>query len=111
LNISWLRRNPQISEALAQPFATHDLPLKLDSRPEGGDADGMSPDRFNECLRYIRWTPINLASALQCDLSWIEALETGNEDVPTGPAWLETLAQAHEAFPPPTTYRRGWARL
>ncbi|WP_245363408.1 hypothetical protein [Neorhizobium galegae] len=66
----------------------------------------MSPDRFNECLRHIRWTPINFASALQCDLSWIEALETGNEEVPAGlAAWLETLAQAHEALPPPTTYR------
>jgi hypothetical protein len=72
----------------------------------------MSPDRFNECLRHIRWTPINLASALQCDLSWIEALETGNEEVPDGlAAWLETLAQAHEALPPPTTYRRQGSRL
>jgi hypothetical protein len=72
----------------------------------------MSPDRFNECLRHIRWTPINLASALQCDLSWIEALETGNEEVPAGLAtWLETLAQAHESLPPPTTYRRQGSRL
>ncbi|CDZ29746.1 hypothetical protein [Neorhizobium galegae] len=71
----------------------------------------MSPDRFNQCLRHIRWTPINLASALQCDLSWIEALETGNEEVPAGlAAWLETLAQAHEALPPPTTYRRQRSR-
>ncbi|WP_306869082.1 hypothetical protein [Neorhizobium galegae] len=72
----------------------------------------MSPDRFNECLRHIRWTPINFASALQCDLSWIEALEAGNEEVPAGlAAWLEALAQAHEALPPPTTYRRLRARL
>lgn len=63
----------------------------------------MTPDRFNQCLRHIRWTPINLASALQCGLSWIEALEVGNEEVPSGlAAWLETLAQAHEALPPPT---------
>lgn len=66
----------------------------------------MTPDRFNECLRVIRWTPINLASALQCDLSWVEALETGNEEVPVGlAAWLEVLAQSHEALPPPKTYR------
>jgi hypothetical protein len=66
----------------------------------------MSPERFNQCLRVIRWTPINIASALQCELSWIEALEAGNEEVPAGLAtWLETLAQAHEALPPPSTYR------
>lgn len=46
---------------------------------------------------HIRWTPINLASALQCDLSWVEALEAGNAKVPEGLAeWLETLAQCHE---------------
>lgn len=72
----------------------------------------MNSDRFNQCLRHIRWTPINLASALQCDLSWIEALETGNEEVPAGlAARLETLAQAHETLPPPTTYRRQRARV
>ncbi|NLS08399.1 hypothetical protein HGP14_35110 [Rhizobium sp. P32RR-XVIII] len=65
----------------------------------------MTPERFSECLLHIRWTPINIASALQCELSWIEALEAGNEEIPTGLAvWLETLAQAHEALPPPTTY-------
>ncbi|MBO0141471.1 hypothetical protein JZX87_09880 [Agrobacterium sp. Ap1] len=66
----------------------------------------MTTDRFNECLRVIRWTPINLASALQCDLSWVEALETGEIAVPVGlAAWLEVLAQSHEALPPPKTYR------
>ncbi|WP_082471941.1 hypothetical protein [Rhizobium sp. Leaf321] len=71
----------------------------------------MTPDRFNECLRVIRWTPINIASALQCELSWIEALETGNEEVPTElGAWLEVLAQTHEALPPPSTYRRKRAK-
>lgn len=66
----------------------------------------MTPQRFSDCLLHIRWTPINLASALQCELSWIEALEAGNEEIPAGlAAWLETLAQAHEALPPPKTYR------
>ncbi|MGO8454574.1 hypothetical protein ACC779_32470 [Rhizobium ruizarguesonis] len=33
-------------------------------------------------------------------------LEGGNEEIPNVLAtWLETLAQAHEALPPPTTYR------
>lgn len=66
----------------------------------------MTPDRFSECLLHIRWTPINIASALQCELSWIEALEAGNEEVPAElAAWLETLAKAHEALPAPATYR------
>jgi len=66
----------------------------------------MTPDRFNQCLRVIRWTPIDLASALQCELSWIEALETGEEEVPAGlGAWLEVLAVSHEALPPPKTYQ------
>ncbi|MGK6317407.1 hypothetical protein [Neorhizobium sp. DT-125] len=65
----------------------------------------MTPERFNECLQHIRWTPINIASALQCDLSWIEALEAGNEEVPNGLAgWLEALAQTHERSPPPPTF-------
>ncbi|MBP1848256.1 hypothetical protein J2046_006546 [Rhizobium petrolearium] len=64
----------------------------------------MTPARFSECLLHIRWTPINIASALQCELLWIEAMEAGNEEVSAGlAAWLETLAQAHEALPPPTT--------
>jgi hypothetical protein len=68
----------------------------------------MTKERFSECLLHIRWTPINLASALQCDLSWVEALEAGNIEVPAGlAAWLETLAQCHEAAGVPTTYR-GW---
>ncbi len=66
----------------------------------------MSHDRFRECLRVIRWTPINIASLLECDLSWIEALEGGTEEVPVGlAAWLEVLAQSHEALTPPRTYR------
>ncbi|WP_223217378.1 hypothetical protein [Rhizobium cauense] len=65
----------------------------------------MTPERFSECLLHIRWTQINIASALQCELSWIEALEAGNEEIPSGLAvWLEALAQAHEALPPPDTY-------
>jgi hypothetical protein len=66
----------------------------------------MTPARFTECLLHIRWTPINLASTLQCDLSWVEALEAGNIEMPAGlAAWLETLAQCHEAAGVPTIFR------
>jgi hypothetical protein len=76
------------------------------SRCSHEESQNVTPARFNECLLHIRWTPINLASALQCDLSWVEALEAGNIEVPAGlAAWLETLAQCHEAAGVPNTYR------
>jgi hypothetical protein len=66
----------------------------------------MTSTRFAECLLHIRWTPINLASALQCDLSWVEALEAGAIEIPVELAtWMETLAQCHEAAGVPTSFR------
>ncbi len=66
----------------------------------------MTPARFNECLLHIRWTPINLASALQCDLSFVEALEVGAVEVPEALGeWLEALARCHEANPTPAMFR------
>lgn len=68
----------------------------------------MTPTRFNECLLLLRWTPINLASALQCDLSLVEAWEAGNDTIPEGLGdWLEKLALAHKENPIPHAYR-GW---
>ncbi|MCK3780110.1 hypothetical protein MZK49_25785 [Ensifer sesbaniae] len=66
----------------------------------------MTPARFTQCLLVLRWTPINLASALHCNLAWIEAMETGEEKVPEELAtWLETLARTHEELGIPVTYR------
>ena len=66
----------------------------------------MSPARFVECLILIRWTPINLASALQCELSWIEAMEAGNEQIPVElETWLEALADVNEQLPPLRSFR------
>lgn len=66
----------------------------------------MSPARFVECLILIRWTPINLASALQCELSWIEAMEAGNEPIPDElETWLEALADVHTQLPPLRSFR------
>jgi hypothetical protein len=33
----------------------------------------MNRDRFNQFLRVVRWTPINSASALQCELLFSKA--------------------------------------
>ena len=69
----------------------------------------MTPARFTECLLRIRWTPINLASALQCDLALVEAWEAGEEAIPDKlAAWLDTIAKAHEEHGTPTAYR-GWS--
>ncbi len=66
----------------------------------------MTPDRFSECLLHIRWTLINIASAPQCELSWIEGAG-GRERGSSGPnllRGLETLAKAHEALPAPADF-------
>lgn len=66
----------------------------------------MTPDRFNECLAAIRWTDHGLAATLECDLLLVEAWADGAEPIPASlAAWLETLAQCHEAIPPPKTWR------
>lgn len=71
----------------------------------------MTPDRFKECLRQICWTHIDLANAMQCDLAWIEALETSQISVPGDVAdWLETLAKCHCSNQPPSAYGAGIGR-
>jgi hypothetical protein len=66
----------------------------------------MTPTRFTQCLEALRWTDHTLAGALQCDLSLVEAWESGDIEVPAGvAAWLEVLALVHEGAPPPKTWR------
>lgn len=58
----------------------------------------MSPDRLQECLSIIRWTPDTLARCFECDVSLIEAWLTGEAEIPMKAiAWIEVMAQAHEA--------------
>jgi hypothetical protein len=66
----------------------------------------MTPARFRECLQSIRWTSVDIVNALQCDLAWIEGLETGETKVPEDVAlWLEKLACFHADNQPPSTCR------
>lgn len=58
----------------------------------------MTPDRLDECLQALRWSPDTLASAFECDVSLVEAWLTGESDIPPkAAAWVETLASYHEA--------------
>lgn len=66
----------------------------------------MTPARFRECLRQIRWTSIDIVNSVQCDLAWIEAIEAGEIVAPENVAvWLEGLATYHLENPPPDTSR------
>ena len=58
----------------------------------------MTPTRLVECLTIIRWTSLDLADALECDVTLIEAwLEELEEIPPKVGAWIETLATVHTA--------------
>ena len=71
----------------------------------------MTPARFTECLLRIRWSHVDLANELQCDLALVEAWEAGQQSVPDRLArWLDALANAHEEHGTPTAYR-GWGIL
>lgn len=66
----------------------------------------MTPIRFNEALSSLHWTDVGLASTLGCDLFLVEAWADGTEPIPASlAAWLETLAQCHEAAPAPKTWQ------
>lgn len=59
----------------------------------------MNPDRFNQALEALHWSTDTLAGILGCDESLTEAYSLGLAEVPVKlGAWLETLAQAHEAL-------------
>jgi hypothetical protein len=58
----------------------------------------MTPNRLEDCLAIIRWTPETLARALECDVSLVNAWLDDQEEMPakTG-AWVETITQFMEA--------------
>lgn len=58
----------------------------------------MNPDRLDECLSLIRWSPDTLARALGCDVSLVEAWLRGDVEIPVkAGAWIDTVAQFMEA--------------
>lgn len=58
----------------------------------------MTPTRLVECLSIVRWTSLDLADALECDVSLVEAWLEGVEEIPVKTAaWIETLATVHLA--------------
>lgn len=62
----------------------------------------MIAGRLRECLRTLRWDAADLAQELDCSRTdaarWIE----GRAPVPLAvAAWIEALAKAHSALPPP----------
>jgi hypothetical protein len=58
----------------------------------------MTPNRLEDCLAIIRWTPDTLARVLECDVSLVNAWLDDQEEMPakTG-AWVETITQFMEA--------------
>ncbi|MBB3148458.1 hypothetical protein FHS21_004905 [Phyllobacterium trifolii] len=66
----------------------------------------MTPQRFVEALECVRWTRTQIAEVLRCDISLVEAWANEREKIPVEVgAWLESLAEAHEASVVPRTCR------
>lgn len=65
----------------------------------------MTPERFRACLTALAWSQRGLSSVLNCDDRRVRRWASGEEPIPSKiAAWLETLAQAHEALPPPRVW-------
>lgn len=57
----------------------------------------MTPERLEECLTIMRWSPETLAEALGCDVSLVEAWLTEEAEIPPKTAaWIDTVAQFME---------------
>ena len=66
----------------------------------------MTPERFGASLNHLRWSQLDLAAALECDVFLVNAWCNGLEPVPDDIAtWLDALAVAHEIAGVPKSYR------
>lgn len=58
----------------------------------------MTPERLQECLATIRWSPVTLAAELQLENARIDGWMDGVQPIPINVAsWLEALCFTHEA--------------
>ncbi|WAX94273.1 hypothetical protein N7E70_021755 [Aminobacter sp. NyZ550] len=58
----------------------------------------MTHDRLDESLSIIRWMPNTLARCFGCDVLLVDAWLSGEIEIPAkAGAWVEVLAQAHQA--------------
>lgn len=58
----------------------------------------MTPERLDECLSIIRWTPDTLSRCFGCDVSLANAWLAGEAEIPSkAAAWIEVVAQFMEA--------------
>ena len=65
------------------------------------------PGTFQRMLGLAAVAQRGLSNILECDDRLIRRWAGGQADIPASvAAWLETLAQAHDAIPPP----KGWKR-
>jgi hypothetical protein len=68
----------------------------------------MTPERLDECLSIIRWSPVTMADALGCDLSAVQAWLDGTDPIPPKTkVWINMLALVHREADQgrPTTLR------
>ncbi|MBZ9849384.1 helix-turn-helix transcriptional regulator [Mesorhizobium sp. CA14] len=62
----------------------------------------MIAGRLRECLRTLRWDAADLAQELGCARNDVARWIEGRAPVPLAvAAWIEALAKAHSALPPP----------
>jgi hypothetical protein len=70
----------------------------------------MIAGRLRECLRTLRWEAADLALELDCPRSDVARWIEGRAPVPLAvAAWIEALAKAHRALPPPRLSRQNSA--
>lgn len=68
--------------------------------------DTILDSTTQELLDIIRWTPSDLAAALEINLRTAQRFASGQNETPDNVLeWLRTLAMAHMAYPLPI----GWS--